>query len=301
MNTNVLLASLLASTSAFAANFGTPPSGAPAAPVAGVAPAAVAAIAAGPQAGTLFRIVKPDGATVIQQGNMSLPGAPMELINLSENDAFIKSNGKCAFNVKYDEVSASAAAGTVNRLFSNDGVIAINSNISLLPGVVKTVWTQPYLFAGMNNVRVVINADGAAPSTKWIKVNVAGNCGKVPTTTPPVVTTTPPTTTPPVVTAPPVTPPAPPVVYFKPGSSEWQNLNVVWGYSNYATTQLKDKGYSRYSELARLNASVTGIINAKVVTQAGYNSLMTTWNTFVTEAAFRTAMSTVVAQKTGVK
>jgi hypothetical protein len=253
--------------------------------------------------GGTFRIVKPDGSTIIKQGNLSAPGSAIDVINVSESDAFISKTpqGKCAFNVQYDEASTAAATNTTNRLYSNDSVVAINSLISLTPGVKKTIWTQPYLYAGMNNIRVVVNADGAAPSTKWIRVNVAGTCGgTAPVATAPVtpVTTAPVTTTPVV----PVKPaPAPVVVKFQPGSAEWNNLNIVWGYSNYGTTQLKGKGYPRYDELSRLNATVTTIVNAKVVDQTTYNSLMTTWNTFVTEPAFKSAMALVVASNSGQK
>lgn len=305
MNKKLILTLLLASTSTFAANFGTPPAAAPVAgtPVAGAAPATLALAASGPQLGTSFRIVKPDGSTIIKQGNLSIPGSPIEVINVSENDAFINKTpqGKCAFNVQYDEASSTAAASTINRLYSNDAVIAVNGPLALLPGVKKTVWTQPYLYAGMNTIRVVVNADSAAPSTKWIRVNVAGTCGgqpQVSTPTPPVSTPSVPVTP---KTAPVVPTPPPVIVTFKPGSAEWNNLNTVWGYSNYATTQLKDKGYARYAELVRLNAAVTTVINAKIVDQAAYNSLMTSWNTFVTEPAFKSAMATVVAGKTGQK
>lgn len=303
MKKHFVLVSLLATTSAFAANFGAPATGT--ASVATAAPAAIVPVVSGPQAGTLFRIVKPDGATVIQQGNMSAVTSSLDTINVSENDAFLMSGGKCAFNVKYDEVSATAVASSTNRLFSNDTAIAVNSSIALVPNVVKTIWTQPYLFPGQNNIRVVINADGTAPSTKWIRINVAGTCGaKPPVTT--TTTTTPPVTAPSTSSAPatstaPVVPKTAPVVTFKPGSAEWNNLNVVWGYSNYATTQLKGKGYARYDELYRLNAVVTAAINAKIIEQSAYNSLMTTWNTFVTEPAFKAAMVAAVAGASGQK
>jgi len=72
------------------------------------------------------------------------------------------------------------------------------------------------------------------------------------------------------------------VVKFAPGSAEWNNLNTAWGYSNYAVTQLKGKGYARYEELVKLNADLTAVINAKSVEQSAYNALMVRWNSFVT-------------------
>jgi hypothetical protein len=295
MNQKLGLAALLASSSVFAANFGTTPVVTPSGAVTTTASAVAPASPVGPQLGATFRIVKADGATLIDQGQLSNPGVAMATINVSEKDAFAAANGKCAFNVKYDEASSVAANATTNRLYSNDGLIAVNSAISLVPGVLKTIWTQPYLVAGMNNVRVVVNADGALPSTKWVRVNVAGSCGaKAPVVATPAPVVTP--VVPVAVKAPaPVVAPTPaPVVKFAPGSPEWNNLNTVWGYSNYGTTQLKGKGYGRYDEFARLNAAVTAIIGAKIVDQPGYNSIMTTWNTFVTEPAFKTAMAAIV-------
>jgi len=285
---------------AYASNFGTPavPTK-PATPVAASAPvvSTPAPTATGPQAGPGFRIVKPDGSTVIQQATMGTSVAdPASNLNVSDKDAFLTSGGKCAFNVTYDEVSQVAVTGTTNRLYSNDALVAQNTKIDLQARVVKTVWTQPYLVPGVNNVRIVVNADGAAPSTKWVRVNVAGTCGAAAAkpAEPPKPTTAP-TPTPTTPTTP---PPAPPKqeVRFAPGSAEWNNLNTIWGYSNYATTQLKTSGYARYADLVKLNAAITTIINAKVVSQDAYNSTVTAWNTFVTDPKFKALMEAVVPQ-----
>jgi hypothetical protein len=292
--------------SAMADNFGSaavaPKPAVP--PVAGpqmAAPSAVVAPAAGPQAGDAFRIVKPDGATLIAQGVMGANVATGAPINVSDKDAFLVSGGKCAFNVKYDEVSSTAALGTTNRLYSNDKLIAQNTKIDLAPNVLKTIWTQPYLTPGVNNVRVVVNADAPLPSTKWVRVNVSGTCGAVAAPAPAPVTP-PPVVAPPVVKpAPPAPVTPPPVVRFAPGSAEWNNLNNMWGYSNYAVTQLKTANYARYAELVKLNAAVTAVINAKTVDQGSYNSLITSWNTFVTEPKFASLMAAVVAGSTGKK
>lgn len=242
----------------------------------------------GPQATGQFRIVKPDGSTVIQQAAVSTDGTP-NTMNVNTTDAFVAMNGKCAFNVKYDEISASAATGTVNRIYSNDTLIAQNSAIDLQPGTVRTVWTQPYLSAGQNNVKLVVDANGASPSTAWVRVNVAGTCGAAPAPAPAPKedkkTTTPP---------PPPPPPAPaPVVKYGPGSTQWNALYNAWGYSNYATTQLKTKGYARYSDLARLNADLTAAVGAKTVDKGAYESLMARWTAFLNDAAFRAAMAAV--------
>lgn len=301
--TRTILAALIASTfaaTAMAANFGTPTASAPVVTAAVVAPVPATAVAAGPQLGESFRIVKPDGATIIQQGKLGTNVLTGTAITVSDKDAFVAMNGKCAFNVKYDEMSATAAVGTTNRLYSNDTLIAQNTKIDLVPGVLKTIWTQPYLVAGVNNVRVVVNADGAMPSTKWIRITVTGTCGAAAAPVAPPAPAPAPVVKPAEPVKPVVTTP-PPVVRYAPGSSEWNNLNTIWGYSNYATTQLKTANYARYAELVKLNAAITTVINAKTVEQGAYNSLITSWNTFVTEEKFKALMSAVTTSTAGKK
>lgn len=244
----------------------------------------------------LVRIVRSDGKTVVAQAAPLLVSAKgtaagkMPEITVSEKDAFLSALGRCAFNLQYDEVSATAVATSTNRLYSNDTLIAQNTQIALAPRVVKTIWTQPYLLAGANNVKLVINAESAAPSTGWVRINVTGTCGK-------------PVAAPAPAPAPIVTPPAPapaPVVYIQPGSGDWNNLNNAWGYSNYAVTQLKGKGYAKYDELARLNAAITTAINAKKVSTGDYAALMSAWNTLQADPAFKAAMAAIVP-KPGVK
>ncbi|MDR7270475.1 hypothetical protein J2X20_003133 [Pelomonas saccharophila] len=239
----------------------------------------------------LVRIVKSDGQTVIAQAAPMLVTAngtamsAMPQITVSEKDAFISSLGRCAFNFKYDEVSATAIATSTNRIYSNDTLIAQNTQIALTPKVVKTIWTQPYLFAGANNVKVVVNVDGV-PSTGWVRINVTGTCGK-PTTAP----------APAPVAAPPAPAPSPapaPVTYIQPGSGDWNNLNNAWGYSNYAVTQLKGKGYAKYDALVKLNASLTAAINAKKISTGEYASLMAAWNALLADPAFKAAMAAIV-------
>lgn len=296
MKAQALMISVMLASPAFAANFGStePPKTTPPTTTTVTPPKPAATpLPSGPQVTGLFRIVKPDGSTVIAQTPIGMSTSVINVINVATRDAFLTSGGKCAFNVKYDEVSGVAATNTTNRLFSNDTLIAQNTKIDLAANVLKTIWTQPYLVPGQNNVKVVINADSATPSVGWVRVNVSGTCGAAATTTPPTTTppkTEPPKTTPPVVTS----PPAPPVVKFAPGSAEWNNLTNAFGYSNYGVNGLKGKNYARYSELVKFNADVTVVFNAKVVDQATYNALMTRWNSFVMEPAFQAAMKAIM-------
>jgi hypothetical protein len=267
-------------SSVFAASFGTEPAKntATTPPTTVAPPKTVSApLAVGPQVTGLFRIVKPDGSTVIQQTAIGTGSGVINVINVSTTDAFLTSAGKCAFNVKYDEVSGLNVSGTTNRLFSNDALIAQNTKIDLSANALKTIWTQPYLSPGQNNVRVVVNADSATPSTGWVRVNVSGTCGATSTAKVEPPKTEPPKTTPAPTPVPKPTP-VPVVVKFAPGSAEWNNLFNAFGYSNYGVTQLKGKAFARYAELVKLNADITAVVNAKVVDQATYNALMSRWN-----------------------
>lgn len=291
MKERLFLASVLVASSSFAANFGSPTtaSGTPAGTTAAAAAAVSVPAAAGPQIAPAFRIVKPDGATVIKQGTVGASVVSGTPINVADTDAFLTSGGMCAFNVKYDEISGVAATDTTNRLYSNDRLIAQNTKIDLAPSVVKTIWTQPYLVPGVNNVRIVVNAAGVAPSTGWIRINVAGTCGRQVAATP--------AATPPA----PVTPKPVPVVTFRPGSGQWNNFHNAWGYSNYAVKQLQGKGYPRYLELVNLNSLIASSVATKSVNQSVYNQLMASWNTFIGEAAFKAAMAAIVPGTPGKK
>lgn len=240
------------------------------------------------------RIVKSDGKTVVAQAapllvtsNMTTSKLPE--ITVSDKDAFMSALGRCAFNLQYDEVSATAVASSTNRLYGNDTLIAQNTQVALAPKVVKTIWTQPYLVAGANNVKIVVNAESGAPSTGWVRINVAGTCGKA------AATPAPPPAPAPVAAPKPAPTPAPaPVAYIQPGSGDWNNLNTTWGYSNYAVTQLKGKGYAKYDEVVRLNAALTAAINAKKISTADYATLMAAWNALAADAAFKAAMAAIV-------
>lgn len=240
------------------------------------------------------RIVKSDGKTVVAQAvpllvTSSMTTSKLPEITVSDKDAFMSALGRCAFNLQYDEVSATAVASSTNRLYGNDTLIAQNTQVALVPKVVKTIWTQPYLVAGANNVKIVVNAESGAPSTGWVRINVAGTCGKA------AATPAPPPAPAPVAAPKPAPTPAPaPVVYIQPASGDWNNLNTAWGYSNYAVTQLKGKGYAKYDEVVRLNAALTAAINAKKISTTDYATLMAAWNALTADAGFKASMAAIV-------
>lgn len=264
MNSLSLLIAFLVATPALAATSPTTTSPAPTAPV-----------SSGPQLTGNIKIVRLDGMTVIQQGKFGSNVAVADTLTVAASDAFVKGNGRCAFNLRYDEVSDTAASNTTNRIYSNDTLIAQNTAITLVPKLVKTVVTQPYLFAGLNHVKFVVHADSTAPKTFWVRVNVTGSCA--------------------------TTPPAPVVVSFKPGSAEWNKLFLAFGYSNYGVTQLKTKAYARYADLVKLNADITAAVRAGSVTSTAFAGLMSRWDSFLNDAAFRAAMTSVTPGTPGVK
>jgi hypothetical protein len=284
---SMLLISLLATLPAFAADA---PKSSPVKPPTTAPIPMPKAVLSGPQVTGLFQVLKVDGATVIQQAVVSPGSMAIGEINVATADALVASQGKCAFNVRYNELSQIAATGTTNRLYDNDTLVAQNTKIDLAANQLVTIRTQPYLVAGRNNVKLVINAESATPSIGWVRVNVSGTCG---------AEAAPPVTTKPPVVKPPLTPPV--VVRYGPGSAEWNNLYNAWGYSNYATTQLRAKGYARYADLVTLNANLTTVVNAKAVEKPSYESLMARWNSFTSDAEFKAAMATVVPGTPGKK
>jgi hypothetical protein len=273
---SMLLVSLLATLPAFAAD--APKSG-PAKPPTSAPIPMPKAVLSGPQVTGLFQVLKADGSTVIGQAVVSAGSVAIGEITLATADALVASKGRCAFNVRYNELSQLAATGTTNRLYDNDALVAQNTKIDLAANQLVTVRTQPYLVAGRNNVKLVINAESAAPSIGWVRIHVSGTCG--------------------AEAPPPATPPA--VVRYGPGSAEWSTLYNAWGYSNYATTQLRTKGYARYADLATLNANLTTVVNARTVEKPSYEALLSRWNSFTSDAAFKAAMATVVPGTSGRK
>jgi hypothetical protein len=223
-----------------------------------------------PQVNALFRVLKADGVTVIGQAVISAAGRPATTtINVRQVDALRAANGRCAFNVKYDEVSSVALTGTVNRLYSNDTLVAQNTAIDLQAGVLRSVMTQPYLMAGTNNVKVMLNADSKTPSVGWVRINVDGTCKAAAVT-------------------PPATPP------ITPTSSQWNALYNAWGYSNYGVTQLKGKGYAHYDDLVSVNAALATAVSAKRIEADAYNELMGRWNTIANDPEFKALMAAIV-------
>ena len=114
-------------------------------------------------------------------------------IVLDESDAFIKSNGKCAFNVNYDMQNNGdiTTAPFKNYLTAKDAVVAINSALVLNAGQSKQVSTQPYLPTGTFGFALKLDAENALAESNetnnivGVKVTLNGSCGAAPVTPPP--------------------------------------------------------------------------------------------------------------------
>ena len=248
------------------------------------ADAPAAPVTAGTQAvpiAGMFRVLKADGNTVLSQAIVA-PGV-MQQLGVKASDAIVAANGRCAFNVRIDEVSPVALASTSTRIYSNDTLVANVTKLDLAARTLKSFVTQPYLFAGHNNLKLVFNADSSTPSIGWVQVLVDGNCAAAPA----------PSTA--ASAAPPKPPaPVPASAPVKPGSAEWNALFTAYGYSNYAVSGLKGKGYKRYDELASVNAAMTAAVKAGTIERAALAALMARWNTITNDADFKAAMAKVV-------
>jgi subtilase family serine protease len=123
------------------------------------------------------------GGAVGGSGGKSAPWGGS--IHLATADAFLKSNGKCAFNVSYDmENIGGAPAGPafVNRLYSGSEVISIQSSLNLNTGESKQINTQAYLAPGSHAIRLVVDADNniaegnEANNSTEVRVMLDSNC-----------------------------------------------------------------------------------------------------------------------------
>jgi len=286
MKTSTLILALAAaSPSVFAAPMRVAEE--PRTPASAPAPAPAPAPAGAHPVGSL-RIVTPDGNTVLAQAPLSLGTSALSTLTIDAKQAFLFANGRCAFNVKYDERSDIAKFGTTNQIYDNDVLVAQNSSIDLAAGITRTVWTQPYLQPGTNNLRLVIDSAGAAPVRAWVRVQVNGTCAAAAPA---------PTPEPPHAASGPASSPTGgdthTTVTYGPGTAQWQALYNAWGYSNYGRKQLDGKGYAKYAALVALNNDLTTVVKAGKVTADAWNSLMARWKAISTDPAFIALMKSI--------
>lgn len=106
------------------------------------------------------------------------------VIQLKASDAFLTSNGKCAFNVAYDisNTGAAPASGFVDQVFTGTQLISQQSALSLKAGENKLIYTQAYLAPGTQVVRLMVDATNVVPETNetnnstQVYVNLVGPC-----------------------------------------------------------------------------------------------------------------------------
>ena len=108
-------------------------------------------------------------------------------ITLKAEDAFLTSNGKCAFNVNYYvSNTGNAAAGVfLNRIYSGATVISQQTGLTLDKGKTIPISTQAYLAPGANVVTLRVDADNTVVESNegnnstQVNVNVDASCTPV--------------------------------------------------------------------------------------------------------------------------
>lgn len=215
----------------------------------------------------LLRVVKADGNTVVARAMVGAGLNGNGGVRLRGTDALTAANGVCTFGLRLDEVSSTALTGSVNRFYANDVLLAQTAAADLQAKVMATSSLQLGLPAGTTMLKVVLDADGAQPTTGWARITVDGTCIADPGIT--------------------------------PSSPAWRTLFNAWGYSNYAVKQLQDKGYAGYDTLVAVNADLAKVVAAKAVSQADYDALMARWNAIAADDAFKALMATVKPGKPG--
>lgn len=112
---------------------------------------------------------------------------------LDEKDAFIRANGRCAFNVMYDMQNKGDAttAGFKNTLVARDAVVAINGPLTLTAGQSRNISTQPYLVPGTYTFGLKLDSENALAESNetnnafGVKVTLNGKCNAAETPPPP--------------------------------------------------------------------------------------------------------------------
>lgn len=112
-------------------------------------------------------------------------------IMLTEADSFLQSNGKCAFNVSYDEVNigpVATAPAFANRLRSGATLVSQQTGQHLNAGESKTINTQAYLAPGDQVVSLMLDDGNAVAESNEgnnlfrVKVSLKGRCAGLPLT-----------------------------------------------------------------------------------------------------------------------
>lgn len=110
-------------------------------------------------------------------------------VALTDADAFLQSNGSCAFNVAYDMENLGDGAITTpfkNTLTANGKTVAINSALTMTAGQTRVIATQPYLPVGRFEFKIKLDSDNVVAESNegnnvvGIKATLSGTCGAKP-------------------------------------------------------------------------------------------------------------------------
>jgi hypothetical protein len=128
---------------------------------------------------------------ITSQGGITIGGksAPWGgALALTASDAFLHSNGKCAFNVTYSEINLGPVATSpayANRLRAGATVISQQTGRHLNAGESKTVNTQAYLAPGEHVVSLMLDDGNVVVESNEgnnlfrVKVGLKGRCAGV--------------------------------------------------------------------------------------------------------------------------
>ncbi len=128
---------------------------------------------------------------ILLGGNSAGPGRKFVpwggSITLKAEDAFLTSNGKCAFNVNYyvSNTGNAAAGAFLNRIYSGATVISQQTGLTLDKGKTIPITTQAYLAPGANVVSLRVDADNTVVESNegnnstQVNVTVDASCTPV--------------------------------------------------------------------------------------------------------------------------
>ena len=117
-------------------------------------------------------------------GGHSAPAA--STILLDESDAFLVSNGRCAFRVSYDIGNAGSVATAppfLNRTRASGDVVTTQTDLTLGPGETRNILTDAYIDAGTHKLVLSLDDDAQVAESDetnnelTVEVTVGGACG----------------------------------------------------------------------------------------------------------------------------
>ncbi len=112
-------------------------------------------------------------------------------VELTEHDAFLVSNGACAFNISYElfNVGPVDATGPFKNVIRSDAsTVSTQSALSQAANTHRTISTQAYLSPGSHLLSIALDDGHVVPESNEmnnyyaIRYTLGGKCGKAPVT-----------------------------------------------------------------------------------------------------------------------